>query len=455
MDLATALSADSPARAGDVIWVRGGVYRGRFTSYVSGKASAPVVVRNYPGERATIDNPTDCSSYVVNGNYSWHWGLEVMSSGTHRRTKYAGTSCTVAEQTVHLDRGVGVSNNGSHTKLINMVIHDTQMGVSHWGTSDGPLSFEAYGNLIYYNGAEQSSAPERRGQGHGFYTTSKANGPTRLVDNIVHSQFSQGIRVGDDPSFRPHLEGNISYLNGDFIASMGGRNIYVGGSNDQAGNEPMTGAVIRSNYTYYRRNQRENGPGNPGASEGLNAGLWWPRASGEISGNYLAGFGGGHALQLGYWNHFKASPCERNTFHGGNATDGPVDAYGQQQCPPSTNTYLTGRPDANAVFVRPNLYEAGRAHIAIYNWENLPMVGVNLSKAGLSEGQAFEVRDAMNLYAGAVATGTYSSGSPTVSIAMTGLRRASMAGEDDISPDFRALLAHSAPEFGAFILLPR
>lgn len=439
LDLVTALSDHSPARPGDTIWVRGGVYRGQFTSWISGTPGAPIVVRAYPGERATLDNRTDCAGYVINGNYTWHWGLEVTSSGTIRRTPYAESDCGNPATSV-LDRGLGMRNNGTGTKLINNVIHDTQNGISNWGTWDSNPDFEAYGNLIYYNGWEQT--PIGRGHGHGFYTLSKPNGPTVLRDNIVHSQFSQGIRMGDDGVFNPIIEGNISYLNGAHMYAFGGgRNIYVGGSNDKAGTtySAMTGVVLRNNYTYHRTNQAPY-------AEGVNLGLWWAGASGAVMDNYIAGEGGGDALKFGYDDTFVPTRCTGNTVYG------PVSNYVRAQCG-GGNTFYSSKPPANAVFVRPNQYERGRANIAIYNWQLLPSVAVNLGGAGLAQGQAYEVRDAMNFYGNPVARGTFSSATPTVSIPMNGLQRAPMGGESDVTPAYRPQ-AHSAPEFGAFIVLP-
>ena len=435
LDLATALSSNSPAGPGDTIWVRGGVYQGAFTSQLVGTADSPIVVRNYNGERATIDLRSGTRSALtiaIDARHTWYWGLEVMSSGTKRRTWRADTE--------ELDRSFAVRNNGTDTKLINNVIHDAALGISNWGLWDTNPGLEAYGNLVYYNGWEQT--PNGRGRGHGTYTTSKPEGPTVLKDNIVHSNFSQGIRMGDDGVFSPHIEGNISYLNGAHMHRFGnGRNIYVAGSN-QSGTtyQPMTGAVIQNNYTYHRT-------GNAQYVEGLNAGLWWPGASGRILHNYLAGAGGGDTLKLGYENHFTARPCEGNTVYG------PVNAYTRQQCPPESNTYFTSKPTTNAVFVRPNQYEAGRANIVVYNWRQFGSVDVNISDARLTNGQRFEVRDAMNFYGGPLVTGTYSTASPIVSIPMTGLTRAPLAGEDDITPEYRPA-SHSAPEFGAFILLP-
>jgi hypothetical protein len=54
-DLRTALSQPGAVRPGDTIWVRGGTYAGGHSSALNGTATAPIVVRNYNGERATVD----------------------------------------------------------------------------------------------------------------------------------------------------------------------------------------------------------------------------------------------------------------------------------------------------------------------------------------------------------------------------------------------------------------
>src|ERR1051325_4758611 len=62
-DLATALGGGGGRIApGDTIWLRGGTYRGAVESSVHGAAGAPVVVRQYRGERAGIDaaGPASC-----------------------------------------------------------------------------------------------------------------------------------------------------------------------------------------------------------------------------------------------------------------------------------------------------------------------------------------------------------------------------------------------------------
>ena len=62
-DLRTALTgAGGRVQPGDTVWVRGGTYRGSFESRLRGAMDAPVVVRNYHGERAIIDHAGSTTS---------------------------------------------------------------------------------------------------------------------------------------------------------------------------------------------------------------------------------------------------------------------------------------------------------------------------------------------------------------------------------------------------------
>jgi hypothetical protein len=70
-----------------------------------------------------------------------------------------------------------------------------------------------------------------------------------------------------------------------------------------------------------------------------------------------------------------------------------------------------------------------------------------VSLAGaIRRGARFEIRDAENFFGPALVTGTYT-GAP-VEIPMTGLVPARPNGDVPVAPK------HSAPEFGAFVLLP-
>ena len=112
IDLDTALSASGPVRPGDTVWLRGGVYQraavedseGNIVLYVStlaGTADAPIVVRQYPGERATLDGVLAPSVpvLVVNGHYSWFWGFEITNSHPDRSPGRGAGSTAMATTT--------------------------------------------------------------------------------------------------------------------------------------------------------------------------------------------------------------------------------------------------------------------------------------------------------------------------------------------------------------------
>jgi hypothetical protein len=159
MSLAKALSETSPAAPGDTIWLRGGVYNGAFVSYLRGTPTSPIVVRQFPGERATIDsNGSSAAALYVNGAHTWFWGFEIRSTDTMRFSS--------AAHSADLRRGAGVTSHAPGAKYINLVVHDMRIGIELWISSP---DVEAYGNLIYHNGW---MAPDR-GHGHGIYSQNR------------------------------------------------------------------------------------------------------------------------------------------------------------------------------------------------------------------------------------------------------------------------------------------
>jgi hypothetical protein len=416
LDLATALSGAISIRPGDTIWLRHGTYRGSFVSYLQGTASAPIVVRQYPGERATIDSaPTnDAAALTVYGSNTWYWGFEVMSSGVDRQFPLS------------LDRGTGLVVQAPNTKFINLVVHDTDMGYGMWIESENA---EIYGNLIYYNG--QIRPTDGDGRSHGVYTQSRQGTTRRIADNIVFSNFRHGLQLVEE--VEPNkldgiiLEGNILFQNGRFFQPNidNARNVIVGGLNNGS---QVTNLVVRDNYTYY---DHVSGSGAESANFG-----GWLGGFGSIVNNY---FMGGNPLQLGYGDTFFASPMTGNSLWGAYSSNLPFMA-------PDNTYHATSKPTGVRVFVRPNQYEPGRAHIAVYNWAHQPQVSADIAAAGLQNGDGYEIRDAWNFYGPPIATGTYQ-GSP-VTIPMTLTTIAPPYGND-----LTYLPVHSAPEFGAFVLL--
>jgi hypothetical protein len=400
LDLATALSSRSPARPCDTIWLRGGQYRGAFVSELRGQETAPIVVRQAPNERATLDGaPSADPVLTARGEHAWFWGFEVTSSDPDRVSGETGPWPT------DLRRG-GIAVRGSELKFINLVVHDLTRGFS---IDSSALNTEVYGSLVYYNGWQ---AADGGTNGHGIDTHNRA-GRRLFADNIVFNQFSHGILAygsAENPVDNIGLEGNILFNNGVLGRNGPERDVLIGGGSI------AQNPVLRANLTY----------GGAQTVVGHGAGCRGAR----IEGNLLVA-------------PFLLGPCDAvikgNTVHG---TGGPLAAAHRD------NAYRGEPPAGVVVTVRPNRYEPGRAHVAIYNWDRRPAVDVDLSAAALAPGTAYEVRDAQNFFGRPVVKGTFSPDSPAVSIPLTGLSVAPPVGEGLRAP------AHTAPEFATLVVVP-
>ena len=395
LDLASALSARGPVRPGDVLWLRAGTYRGNFTSKLAGTAEAMIVVAEFPGERAILDGGAEPSKPVlrVDGAYTVYWGFEVTNSAP----ALAG----------HV-RGTGVDVFGAYTKFINLIVHHTGNGMGVWTPA---LEAELYGNLIADAGWED----EDRGHGHSIYIQNDKL-TKRVVDNVLFDGHSYGVhaftQVGQINNL--YFEGNIAFDHGTRSRVSGPKaNFLVGGH--QSAMHP----VLASNYGYYSW-----------SSAGRNADIGYINGCSDarIQDNYLAG---GTAVVL--------TRCSDVTMHG-NRFIGQVAEATAFHFP--DNDYRDTRPGSGRIFVRPNHYERGRGHIAIYNWDRRPQVRVDLSGLGLRVGEAFEIRDVRNYFGPPLLAATYSV--PSVDVPLANMTR---------SPDDGAAAA-MPPEFGVAVVLP-
>src|ERR1039458_9973834 len=98
-DLDTALGSPSgsqPAsvQPGDTIWLRGGIYvpatDNGFISHVTGTPGSPIIVRNYNGERATLQAGTNAYVLAMYGSDTWYWGLEATTARVSLNTNQSG-----------------------------------------------------------------------------------------------------------------------------------------------------------------------------------------------------------------------------------------------------------------------------------------------------------------------------------------------------------------------------
>lgn len=451
-NLATALGHPA-VQPGDTVWIRGGTYSGGFTSTLKGLAEAPVTVRAAPGERATIDckprDDKDNGVFLATGEWTTFQGLEFTCSDLKRVTTEKGS------WPADIRRG-GITSQGSNLKFVNLIVHDTTQGFGFWGNDKSGEGGEIYGCLIYHNGWK---GPDR-GHGHAIYAQN-GRGTKRIVDNVMFNQFGYGLHVyGSEKAFLRgfHIEGNISFNNGVLSDPNTRTTDLVGGSSAIErlrfiNNATYGGSGLRLGY----------------AQDVHNKGV-------DVRGNYIVGGVRLTALdQVNFTNNTLIAPGTLLHF------DFPLDGGAQYRV--DSNTYLRTKvewaafnlmrnkksegatfaewrkrtgfdanseyaespPTGTRIIVRPNLYEKGRAHIIVYNWDKRDAIEVDL-KDVLAPGQRFRIVSAQNYYGKPVLEGI--SGGQPIQLPMKPVPPAQPVGMADYQ------LPVTEPQFGVFVVLP-
>ncbi len=390
-DLATALSGPAAVTPGSTIWLRGGTYtnaidpRG-FASTLIGTADAPIVVRQYPGERATVTN-----TLLVSGAYTWFWGFEV----THPAPQ---------QGPLH-----GVNARGPGTKLINLVVHDaTEDGIFIAPEATGA---EVNGSIVYNNGRTDNVE-------HGIYCRSRTS--LLLQDNVVFDNWAYGIHCYSTVEGylqNIDLEGNAAFNNYVWGVPWDA-DILVGGE------VPASGITIDQNYTYrtnYTNTQTADVGNNVAVNEDvvftnnyfvggwLRVGSW---LTATVTGNTLYNFTSGGMV----WNmgNLSGHTWSDNTFFGDymapvwRYNDGVASFNGWRTLTgfADPGTYAGSAPTEVKIVVRPNQYEPGRANIIVYNWAQQSTVSVDVSGI-LHMGDRYVVQNSEDFYGPPVAGGTY------------------------------------------------
>lgn len=395
-DLQTALNQPASVQPGDTIWLRGGTYAGIFNSLLQGSSTAPIYVRQYQGERATIDGGTAGGGVdVLNVNppstYVWFMDFEVKASPTTRTSPSAGSAIA------NFPGGIYITS--PDVKFIHVIVHDTGQGFSFW---QGATDSELYGNIDYFNGWD---APDH-GHGHGIYTQNAA-GQKWITNNIILNQFGLGLQAYGSsaaPLLNYRVAGNTFFDNGVLsIVRPNEYEILIGGG--QVAENP----IVQNNYTYSGNSHSDNAMGYAAGCD-----------DGVLQNNY---FGGG----------FLTFNCT-NTTVTGNTFDGGT-TFTPSEYP--DNTYLTQPPTGVITYVQPNQYEPGRANVTVYNWDNDATVAVNVGSAGLADGN-YEVRYAQNYW------------SPQTLTVSGGIMTISMSGWGVATPIAWTAPPSALPQFGAF-----
>jgi hypothetical protein len=430
-DLATALAQPDAVTPGSVIWLRNGTYQGCFDSRLTGSADRPIIVRQYPQERAIIDG-SGCEDAPLTafGAYTWYWGFEVANS------------------TPRSGGGNNVNGFGDNLKFINLVVHDAaNSGLGLWSQGEGG---ELYGSLIFNNGTKDNLD-------HGLYMQN-LRGTKLIRDNIIFNQWGFGIHAygSSAASLRGfQVEGNVLFNNGSISPDGKAPNILIGGSS------PASDVELRDNVTFTSLSDGTNvrlGWEASNTNVGLHGNLFvggapvlyvrdW--AAADVRGNVLAGDGtlvnllGRTSGQFWGSNRYHRDPTSEGWIF--NERLMPFPQW-QAATGLGADDHADAAPPSEAqVFVRPNRYETGRANIIVQNWPDAATVSVDLSGV-LHPGQRYEVRNAQTYFAPPVTSGTYD-GAPLL-LSMAAVSATPPQGRNYRRPP------NTGPRFNVFVLLP-
>ncbi len=439
----------------DTIWARGGTYilGENATSTVTGTPAKPRIVRAYPGERVTWDLVGNGQGLTIRGADAWYWGIEfVCKAWTSRRSALSGSwpddiPCTTTSVNVFAPR----------VKFINNNLHDLGEGFDFWKEA---VDAELYGNLIYYVGWLGAD----RGHGHVIYTQN-STGTKQIRENLTWDAYGSGVILygsGAAEIRGYNMVGNAAWNHG--APAGGGYGQYLlggaGGGADITFRENFcyrTGTegaeCIRAGYTQTGANTNFDLINNYVIGGDPAWRLWNLSAGSSFTGNTTYAPKPGPAVHIAVFGA-KPSTWTGNTHVGSQTTQswGWANAghtwasFKTATGLGASDTYAGTAPSGVRVFVRPNQYEPGRAHVIVYSHSGATTASVDLSGIGLTAGRKYDVKNAQNFYGPTVATGT---GPGIITLPLSGLSKAAILGTAPHP------ITNTGPAFNAFVVLPK
>jgi hypothetical protein len=151
--ISRAASASSGVKAGDTVYVRGGIYKESVSFAISGSAGGgPITFQNYPGETAIIDGTGIAAQsdphglvHIVNRTYITVRGFEIRN--------YQTSSSSL------IPAGIWISGTSGNIQILNNLVHDIKTsseasgqayGISVYGTANTPIDTVTIdGNQVY------------------------------------------------------------------------------------------------------------------------------------------------------------------------------------------------------------------------------------------------------------------------------------------------------------------
>ncbi len=389
-DLGTALSGHSnQVQPGDNLYLMDGNYPESFTTstyngnpyvFLVGTPKARITVQPAPGAahvRICGFAAGDVENYGSGNVYTWcknvdFLNLELASSRWFGSVSSAQTG-PWASDIPHPLAGAkffcGVGN-----RLINCIIHASDEGIDSWAEDQELI---AYGNSVYGCGWQGAD----HGWGHCVYTQNGDPNGKFYTNNIFTNRYTPGQLTlqayGSGEANIAHfwIQKNIAHDGGEFL---------VGGGAAGDDEHMLNNVCYRADFW-------------AGYSLGS-----WQNLHYEVKNNYVVD------ATLNYFS-IQYLDANNNTAVGSGQTR--MWPYPQSGTIYYNGTPASPTPGSPTVFLFPNTYQAGRGHLAVFNWNysSSPNVQVNLAGVVGANGQ-FKLMDPCNFYGTPVYQGSTDAG---------------------------------------------
>ena len=242
----TLKKAASVLRAGDTLYIRGGVYTESVDFFRSGTSTAPISVLAYPGESPVIDGSNDSLPspdwnplVKLSGEYIIIAGLEIRYSGG-MGLALSGKHTTADRINAHHNRQNGILIAADYGLVQNSQVWSNCMSNVNGGSSDGWASGLSAARAPNYAVIRKNVVYGNWGEGLSTY---EANG-TLIEDNIVHDNWSANVYISD--ATRVLAQRNFVYTTG---AMTGGTQVGIM-LGDEKYKPPSANIEIINNIVY-------------------------------------------------------------------------------------------------------------------------------------------------------------------------------------------------------------
>jgi len=255
-NLQTALNQDSKSvNGGDIIWLHGGVYNGRYSSSLNCKtANKFITVSAYKNDRVILNGNVpskEQQTLSIRGGQVIYKNFEITWLGTYSRNKNDKNFIRTIAGINHL--------SGRNCKFINIKIYNNPgLGFGSWKSTGGTLITECF---VFNNGVINEKG---RGAGEGFYVQNKSEEERIIKNNIIFNNYYKGIEVwsaGRDADFEYvkniTLDNNVIFNSGLPANNHTVDNIIVA-SDDRNAINIAKNITVKNNILYHNTDYKNN-----------------------------------------------------------------------------------------------------------------------------------------------------------------------------------------------------